>query len=142
MNTKAKKNIITFLIIFLFHLFFIGSINAADDKIEDEELPAIDPFAGSSGTSSQDSSPESDEPKVSSSIINNMKLVGIISGEHEKIAVLAMPDGRAFKFGENEFISNNIQLVDIYNDLIIVRVDSENEFEVYMNSKIKPREGN
>ena len=53
-----------------------------------------------------------------------------------------MPDGRALRFGENEFISDDIQVVEIYNDLIVIRVNSEEEFEVYMNNKIKPREGN
>ena len=71
-----------------------------------------------------------------------IKLGGTISGEHEKLAILSTPDGRALKFGENEFISDDIQVVEIYNDLIVIRVNSEEEFEVYMNNKIKPREGN
>ena len=138
MNIKIKKNLIFFVIIFLLQLCIFSSIQAADE-IEDEELPALDPFAGGAGlTTTQDPS----MPSIGGSVINDMKLVGTISGAHEKLAILSMPDGRALKFGENEFISDNIQVVDIYNDLIVIRVNSEEEFEVYMNSKIKPREGN
>ena len=139
MNIKIKKNLIFFVIIFLLQLCVFSSIQAADEIEEDEELPALDPFAGGAGlTTTQDPS----MPSIGDSVINNMKLVGTISGAHEKIAILSMPDGRALKFGENEFISDDIQVVEIYNDLIVIRVNSEEEFEVYMNNKIKPREGN
>ena len=42
----------------------------------------------------------------------------------------------------HEFISDDIQVLDIYNDLIVVRINSKEEFEIYMNNKIRPREGN
>ncbi len=142
MNIINKKNLIIFVIIFLLQLSFLSKVNADDtNEIDDEELPAIDPFG--TGAASLDTSGDATTGfGVSSSVINNMKLVGTISGAHKKLAVLSMPDGRALKFGENEFISDNIQVVDIYKDLIVIRVNSEEEFEVYMNSKIKPREGN
>ena len=142
MNIINKKNLIIFGIIFLLQLSFLSKVNADDtNEIDDEELPAIDPFG--TGSASQDASGDSTTGfGVSSSVIDNMKLVGTISGAHKKLAILSMPDGRALKFGENEFISDNIQVVDIYNDLIVIRVNSEEEFEVYMNNKIKHREGN
>ena len=143
MNIINKKNRIIFAIILLLQLSFLPNVNADDtQEIDDEELPAIDPFG--SGSASQDISGDTTTTEfgVSSSVINNMKLVGTISGAHDKLAILSMPDGRALKFGENEFISDNIQVVEIYNDLIVIRVNSEEEFEVYMNNKIKPREGN
>ena len=142
MNIMNKKNRIIFAIILLLQLAFLSNVNADDtQEIDDEELPAIDPFG--TGATSQDASGDTTQGfGVSSSVINNMKLVGTISGAHEKLAILSMPDGRALKFGENEFISDDIQVVEIYNDLIVIRVNSEEEFEVYMNNKIKPREGN
>ena len=131
MNIINKKNLIIFVIIFLLQLSFLSKVNAddvnADDTktIDDEELPAIDPFGGT-GAASQDASGDTTTGfGVSSSVINNMKLVGTISGAHKKLAILSMPDGRALKFGENEFISDDIQVVDIYNDLIVIRVNSE-----------------
>ena len=143
MNIINKKNRIIFAIILLLQLSFLPNVNADDtQQIDDEELPAIDPFG--TGATSQDMSADTTTTGfgVSSSVINNMKLVGTISGVHEKLVILSMPDGRALKLGEDEFISNDIQIVEIYNDLIVIRVNSEEEFEVYMNNKIKPREGN
>ena len=49
MNIKIKKNIILFTIIYLLHMCILPNIYAADE-IEDEELPAVDPFAGSGTT--------------------------------------------------------------------------------------------
>ena len=85
MNIKIKKNLISFDIVFLLQLCFLPTTHAADE-IEDEELPATDPFAGSAAMTSQDPN----MPSVSGNIINDMKLVGTVSGAHKKIAVLAL----------------------------------------------------
>ena len=139
MNIKIKKNLIFFVIIFLLQLCVFSSIQAADEIEEDEELPALDPFAGGAGlTTTQDPS----MPSIGGSVINDMKLVGTISGAHKKISVLAMPDGRAIKFEENEFINDDIQILEIYEDFIVIQVDAEDQYEVYMNNQIRPMEGN
>ena len=139
MNIKIKKNLIFFVIIFLLQLCVFSSIQAADEIEEDEELPALDPFAGGAGlTITQDPS----MPSIGGSVINDMKLVGTISGAHKKIAVLATPDGRALKFEENEFATDDIQILEIYEDFIVIRVGSEDQYEVYMNNQIRPMEGN
>ena len=141
MNIKIKKNLISFAIVFLLQLCFLPTTYAADEiagEIEDEELPATDPFAGVATMDSQDPN----MPSVSGNIINDMKLIGTISGAHKKIAVLAMPDGRALKFEENEFATDNVQILEIYEDFITIRVDAKNQFEVYMNNQIRPMEGN
>ena len=137
MNIKIKKNLISFAIVFLLQLCFLPTIHAADE-IEDEELPATDPFAGSAAMTSQDPN----MPSVSGNIINDMKLIGTVSGAHKKIAVLAMPDGRALKFEENEFATDDFQILEIYETFIVVRVDAKDEYEVFMNGQINPREGN
>ena len=139
MNIKIKKNLIFFVIIFLLQLCVFSSIQAADEIEEDEELPALDPFAGGAGlTTTQDPS----MPSIGSAVINDMKLVGTISGAHKKIAVLAMPDGRALKFEENEFATDDIQILEIYEDFIVIRIGSEDQYEVYMNNQIRSMEGN
>ena len=74
--------------------------------------------------------------------MNNMKLTGTIFGENKRIAVLSMPDGRVLKFEENSYITNEIFLMDVLTDLIIIKIGDKDEYEVYMNSQIKPREGN
>ena len=141
MNIKNKKNLIIFAVIFLLQLWFVPNVKAQNDEIE-EELPATDPFASGAGAASLDQSIETNELGSGVGIINNMKLVGTISGAHKKIAVLAMPDGRALKFEENEFATGNLQILEIYEDFIVIRVDAKNQFEVYMNNQIRPMEGN
>ena len=142
MNIKNKK-IFTLVALIIFLQFFNINLQADDsDKIYDEELPATDPFASGAGATSLDQSIETDELGSGAGIINNMKLVGTISGAHKKIAVLAMPDGRALKFEENEFATDNLQILEIYEDFIVIRVDAKDQFEVYMNNQIRPMEGN
>ena len=142
MNIKNKKNLIIFAVIFLLQLWFVPNVDAQNHDEIEEELPATDPFASGSGATSLDQSIETNEFGSSAGIINNMKLVGTISGAHKKIAVLAMPDGRALKFEENEFATDNLQILEIYEDFIVIRVDAKDQFEVYMNNQIRPMEGN
>tara|TARA_Y100000590_G_C15442684_1_gene909485 strand:- start:408 stop:824 length:417 start_codon:yes stop_codon:yes gene_type:complete len=138
MNIKIKKNFIIFAIIFLLQICILSNTRASE-KIDDEELPALDPFAGGAGlTTTQDPS----MPSIGASVINDMKLVGTISGSHKKLAVLAMPDGRALKFEENEFVNDDIQILEIYEDFVVIRVGSKDQYEVYMNNQIRPMEGN
>ena len=146
MNIKNKKNLIIFTVIFLLQLWFVPNVSAQNHEIDmneiEEELPATDPFASGAGAASLDQSIETNEFGSGAGIINNMKLVGTISGAHKKIAVLAMPDGRALKFEENEFATDNLQILEIYEDFIVIRVDAKDQFEVYMNNQIRPMEGN
>ena len=132
-----------FIIIFLLQVCLVPLAFADDKKDEiEEELPAIDPFAGSTGSDSLNSNTDGSSG-LSSSIMNNMKLVGTIGGENKKIAVLSMPDGRMLTFEENSYITNDMFLMDVLTDLIIIKVgNKDEEYEVYMNSTIKPREGN
>ena len=146
MNIKNKKNLIIFAVIFLLQLWFVPNVGAQNDEVDkdemEEELPATDPFASGSGATSLDQSIETNKLGSSAGIINNMKLVATISGAHKKIAVLAMPDGSALKFEENEFATDNLQILEIYEDFIVIRVDAKDQFEVYMNNQIRPMEGN
>ena len=138
MNMKVK-NIIFAIIIFL--QFSYVNLNAEDVKsVDDEELPATDPFLSSSTVSEAESIVETDSS--SGNIMNNMRLVATVSGAHKKIAVLAMPDGRAAKYEENEFIFENLIIVEIYSDYIVVSPNVGEEHEVYLTGQIKPREGN
>ena len=47
----------------------------------------------------------------------------------------------AFKYEENEPITETTTLLEIYNDFVIVQDGENNMFEVYMNNIIKPSEG-
>ena len=140
MNTINKKLLI-FLMTIMFCQFQLINLKADDSTIiDDEELPAIDPF--SSGSSVTNQVTETDSQMTSNNgLLNNMRLVGIIIGENKKIAIFSAPDGGAFKYEENEFITETTILLDIFNDAVIVIDGENNEFEVYMNNIIKPSEG-
>ena len=141
MNIINKKLLI-FLMTIMFCQFQLINLKAADDTtiIDDEELPAIDPFAG--GSSSTNQVTETDSQMTSNNgLLNNMRLVGIIIGENKKIAIFSAPDGRAFKYEENEAITDTTTILDIFSDVVIVQDEENNKFEVYMNNIIKPSEG-
>ena len=141
MNIINKKLLI-FLMTIMFCQFQLINLKAADDAtiIDDEELPAIDPF--SSGSSVANQVTETDNQMTSNDgLLNNMRLVGIIIGENKKIAIFSAPDGGAFKYEENEAITETTTLLDIFNDFVIVQDGENNMFEVDMNNIIKPSEG-
>ena len=136
-----NKKIFIFIALIIFLQFFNINLRAEDhNKIDEEELPATDPFLGSATVSETESIVETDSS--SGNIMNNMRLVATVSGAHKKIAVLAMPDGRSAKYEENEFIFENLIIVEINSDYIVVSPNVGEEHEVYLTGQIKPREGN
>ena len=119
------------------------TINPRADEhssIDDEELPAIDPFAGGVGSVDQVSETGT-QISSNNGLLNNMRLVGTIVGENNKIAVFSAADGGAFKYEENQTITDTTTIRDIYSDVVIVEDGENNLFEVYMNNIIKPSEG-
>ena len=138
-------NINKILILFFTILFFqfqSQNLNAQDtNNLDDEELPAIDPFAGGVGNTSQGSTDSTSQSSQGSGLLNNMRLVGTILGENKKIAIFSAPDGGAFKFEENDTITDSTILIEVFNEVVIVRDSSNNEYEVYMNNLIKPSDG-
>jgi len=147
MNINKKYLI---LLIFILQLFSINFVSHGDETLDqenqenkeksidldDEELPAIDPFqsssAGTSGTSLDGISGITDE-----GLLNGLKLVGVIIGKNKKIAVLSTNDGIAINFEENDNINDNIELQEIYNDHLLIKDKEEKFYEVYMNDIIK-----
>ena len=114
----------------------------ADDQasIDDEELPAIDPFAGGVGSTNQVSETDT-QVSSSNGLLNNMRLVGTIIGENNKIAVFSAADGGAYKYEENQAITDTTTIIEIFTDVVIVQDGENNLFEVYMNNIIKPSDG-
>ena len=138
---KILKVLLLFLMVLFFQLQF-QSLKAEDtNNLDEEELPAIDPFAGGVGNTNQGSAETTGQTSQGSGLLNNMRLVGTILGEKKKIAIFSSPDGGAFKFEESEAITDSITLVDVFNEVVIVQDESKNEFEVYMNNIIKPSGG-
>ena len=140
MNIINKKLLI-FLMTIMFCQFQLINLKAEDTTIiDDEELPAIDPFA--SGSSATNQVTETDSQMTSNNgLLNNLKLVGTIIGENNRIAIFSAPDGLVRKFEEDEAITDTTILLDIFDDFVIVIDGENNNFEVYMNNIIKQSEG-
>ena len=142
MNINKKKLLVLFLTLVLCQ-FQLSALKAEDVKsIDDEELPAIDPFAGGTAGSTNQSMDLGDtQQSTDSGLLNNMRLVGTIIGSNKQIAVFSSPDGGAFKFEEGDLITTSTVLLEIFSDVVIVKDQEEEKFEVYMNNIIRPSEG-
>ena len=138
MNTNKKKFLIVFFLLFSF-------FNAqAEDKtnLDDEELPAIDPFQGGAGSSTSGSEGLSSQgASVGGGMLNGLRLVGTLIGENKKLAILSAPDGSTFKYKELQEINSNISVIEITSEYVLVQDESGNYYEVYMNNIIKPSDG-
>ena len=123
--------------------FSLFSLKAEDAKsIDDEELPAIDPFAGTTAGSTNQSVDLGDTQQSSDNgLLNNMRLVGTIIGENNQIAVFSSPDGGAYKFEAGDLLTTSTVLLEIFSDVVIVKDQEDEKFEVYMNNIIRPSEG-
>jgi hypothetical protein len=140
MNINSKK-ILIFLMTIMLCQFQMINLKAEDiNSIDDEELPAIDPFAGGVGSTNQVIETDN-QVSSNNGLLNNMRLVGTIIGKNNKIAVFFAADGRAYKYEENQAITDTTTIRDIYSDVVIVQDGENNLFEVYMNNIIKPSEG-
>lgn len=141
MNMKNNK-IFTLISLIVFLQFFQINLHAADlDKIDEEELPAQDPFAG--GTASTSESEEgSNQTSSFGNDINGIRLIGTVLGDSRNVALILTPNGSTNVHGENEFISDNIQLLDIGHDWISVRLNAEENYDISINGTITPQEGN
>ena len=70
-----------------------------------------------------------------------MRLVGTIIGENNQIAVFSSPDGGAYKFETGDLLTTSTVLLEIFSDVVIVKNQEDEKFEVYMNNIIRPSEG-
>ena len=140
---KIKIFLTIFATVILLQFFHTNSKAEEVKSIDDVELTTKDPFVDDEPSSSATNQVVETDSQMTSnnSLLNNMRLVGIIIGENKKIAVFAASDGRAFKYEENEAITDTTILLDIFNDVVIVQDEENNKFEVYMNNIIKPSEG-
>ena len=134
------------LLLIIFALFIFSNLSvlkAYEEKInlDDEELPAIDPFQGNSSVSSGQNEQASDSSNSGGGLLNGMRLVGTIISKNKNIAVLSSPGGSAFKFDENDEISNGTILIEVYDEYIVVEDENSELFHVYMNGVEKKIEG-
>ena len=139
MNINNKK-ILIFLMTIMLCQFQILNLKADEhSSLDDEELPAIDPFSG--GVSTNQAGETDTQVSSNNGLLNNMRLVGIITGENKQIAVFSAADGGAYKYEEDQAITDTTTIRDIFSDFVIVQDGANNLFEVYMNNIIKPSDG-
>ena len=142
------NKILLFLIILIFQMLSFNSVSYSDEdankenketeiNLDEEELPAIDPFQSSSAVTSGVSQDGGLQGNPDLGLLSGFKLVGVIMGETKKIAVLSSNEGFAIKFGENDKINENIELQEIYSDYLLIKDMDEKFYEVYMNDIIK-----
>ena len=139
MNINNKK-ILIFLMTIMLCQFQMLNLKADDhSSLDDEELPAIDPFSG--GVSTNQAGETDTQVSSNNGLLNNMRLVGTITGENKQIAVFSAADGGAYKYEEDQAITGTTTIREIFSDFVIVEDGGNNLFEVYMNNIIKPSDG-
>ena len=132
----------TLIALIIFLQFFNINLRADDiSKIDEEELPAQDPFISGNATTSVS---EGEINQVSSfpNDINGIRLIGTVLGESRNIALISTPDGSTRIYGENEIIFGDIQLLDVSLNWISVRLNAEENYDININGQIMPQEGN
>ena len=139
MDMKNKK-IFTFIALIIFLQFFHLNLRADDhNKIDAEELPALDPFQGGAVAASEG---QSDQTNSFLSDINNIRLIGTANAGRRNFALIELPDGTTVVKGEDDTIIADIQLLDIGHDWISVRLNAEKNYDITINGQILPHEDN
>ena len=139
MNINNKKILIFLMTIMLCQFQMVNLKADEHSSLDDEELPAIDPFAG--GVSTNQAGETDTQVSSNNGLLNNMRLVGTITAENKQIAVFSAADGGAYKYEEDQAITDTTMIRNIYSDFVIVQDGENNLFEVYMNNIIKPSDG-
>ena len=139
MDMKNKK-IFTFIALIIFFQFFHLNLRADDhNKIDEEELPVVDPFVGGAVAASAG---QSDQTNSFLSDINNIRLVGTAIAGYRNFALILLPNGTTVVKREDETIIADIQLLDVDHDWITVRLNAEKNYDISINGQILPQEGN
>jgi hypothetical protein len=139
MNINNKKILIFLMTIMLCQFQMVNLKADEHSSLDDEELPAIDPFAG--GVLTNQAGETDNQVSSNNGLLNNMRLVGTITAENKQIAVFSAADGGAYKYEEDQAITDTTTIRDIFSDFVIVEDGGNNLFEVYMNNIIKPSDG-
>ena len=138
---NINKLLILILTFFLFNFNFV--LSEEKIKLDEEELPAIDPFQGNAAVGQNQNSLEegSNNQNKESGILNGMRLVGTIIGKSKKFAILSRPDGNVFKFEEDQKLNSNVSVVEIFRSYVIVEDENNKFYQVYMNNLIQEIDG-
>ncbi len=135
MNIINKIVLIIILTLNFNSLLFADQHNNQDPL--DEELPATNPFLGGAGNTSAATFGNNNlGAQGSRSVLNNLKLVGIISGENKKFAIFSSPDGGSVRYSEDTIIDVNLMILDIFKDHVYFQ-SNEVEYSVNLDNIIR-----
>ena len=134
-------NIINKILIILILSLNLNSVSFSDEhenkELLDEELPATNPFSGSTGNISSGTMGGGNvNSGGAGSLLNNLKLVGIIKGEEKRFAIFSSPDGRSVRYTENSIVDINLMILDIFVDHIYFK-SNEEEYSVNLDNVIR-----
>ena len=134
------------LIIFILTLVLLNFNHVWSEekiKLDEEELPAIDPFQGNVavGQNQNNIDENLNEQKSEAGILNGMRLVGTIIGKSKKFAIMSRPDGNVFKFEEDQKLNSTVWVVEIFNSYVIIEDENNKFYQVYMNNLIQEIDG-
>ena len=134
-------NIINKILIILILSLNLNSVSFSDEhenkELLDEELPATNPFSGSTGNISSGTMGGGNvNSGGAGSLLNNLKLVGIIKGEEKRFAIFSSPDGRSVRYTENSIVDINLMILDIFVDHIYFK-SNEEEYSVNLDNIIR-----
>ena len=138
---NINKLIIFILTLVLLNFNYVWSEEKI--KLDEEELPAIDPFQGNAAVGQNQNSIDenSSEQNSEAGILNGMRLVGTIIGKSKKFAILSRPDGNVFKFEEDQKLNSSVSVVEIFGSYVIVEDENSKFYQVYMNNLIQEIDG-
>ena len=105
----------------------------------DEELPAVNPFLGGASSSAGQNNTNT-ENSQDVSLLNNLKLVGIIKGEDKNIAIFSSPDGRSVRYLEDTIVNPNLMILEIFDNHIYFKSNGQ-EYTIDLNNNIAKSEG-
>lgn len=133
-------NIINKILIVLILSLSLNSISLADEhdkELLDEELPATNPFSGSTGNiSSGGVGSDNTGNGGPGSLLNNLKLVGIIKGADKRFAIFSSPDGRSVRYTEDTIVDVNLMILDIFVDHIYFK-SNEEQYSINLDNVIR-----
>ncbi|MDC0618739.1 hypothetical protein OAO89_00290 [Pelagibacteraceae bacterium] len=132
---------ISLIVAFIAFQMQSNNLNAEEKKIiNEEELPAMDPFLGSAGVTGGNIT--STNNNQNTGLLKDLRLVGTIVGANKSYAIFSAGDGSTLKYQTNQFITDTTTLVEILKDRILVKDEFDQKFyEVDMNNKIESNDG-
>ena len=130
------KNFLIILFVLLFCKVAFTDNHDIDTKVDEEEVPLNDPFAGNAGTTVTNTiglEPEEVENELS---LYKFKLVGLISGNHESYISLVNASGEVITLSLYQYLGD-IKLVDLRLTEAIFEKDDKTYMIIDFNNQIR-----